>query len=210
MNRRLVSSAPPFPQVYTTRANRRDIVAMASNNEKKRPAGLKLAPVRSASTDSSSTISSLEKPPRTPRFAEATSVHSPIDGRGFPFSEKTEFAQSQPGDVGFGYIGGNRESVAMPMTPRSPLKSAMKVPGTPGRQFANALKSPTFREEQILEDREKLTDKEQARDLVSRQTDPASLLPGEGNTDTPPLYRKSRQEYGWPSLRSEASTSAAA
>ena len=52
----------------------------------------------------------------------------------------------------------------MPMTPRSPLKSAMKVPGT-ARSFANPL-SPTFREEQILEAREKSTDKDQARDLV--------------------------------------------
>ncbi len=168
MNRRLVSSTPSTPKHIPPEPTGTTIVAMATNNEKKRPAGLKLAPVRSASTDSTSTASSLEKPPRTPRFAEATSVHSPIDGRGFPFSEKSEFAHSQPGDVGFGYIGGNRESVAMPMTPRSPLKSAMKVPGTPGRQFGNALKSPTFREEQVLEDREKLTDKEQARDLVSR------------------------------------------
>lgn len=54
----------------------------------------------------------------------------------------------------------------MPMTPRSPLKSAMKVPGTPGRTLANPL-SPTFREEEELEVKEKLTEKEQARDLVS-------------------------------------------
>jgi len=40
----------------------------------------------------------------------------------------------------------------------------MKVPGTPGRALQNPL-SPTFREEQVLEDREKQTDKEQARDL---------------------------------------------
>lgn len=53
----------------------------------------------------------------------------------------------------------------MPMTPRSPLKSALKVPGTPGRGLANPL-SPTFREEEQLEQREKLTEKEQARDLV--------------------------------------------
>jgi hypothetical protein len=52
------------------------------------------------------------------------------------------------------------------MSPKSPLKSAMKAPGTPGRALANPL-SPTFREEQLLEDREKNTDKEQARDLVS-------------------------------------------
>ncbi|KAK3395868.1 hypothetical protein B0T20DRAFT_47413 [Sordaria brevicollis] len=145
---------------------------MAFNDEKKRPAALNLTPQRTmsagsvSSNDSSSTSSSLAKPPRTPRFAEATSVHSPVDGRQLPFSDKSEVAHAQPGDVGFGYIGngGNRESVAMPMTPRSPLKSALKVPGTPGRGLANPL-SPTFREEEQLEQREKLTEKEQARDL---------------------------------------------
>ncbi|EGO53644.1 hypothetical protein NEUTE1DRAFT_133976 [Neurospora tetrasperma FGSC 2508] len=145
---------------------------MAFNDEKKRPAALNLTPQRTmsagsvSSNNSSSTSSSLAKPPRTPRFAEATSVHSPVDGRTLPFSDQSEVAHAQPGDVGFGYIGngGNRESVAMPMTPRSPLKSAMKVPGTPGRTLANPL-SPTFREEEELEVKEKLTEKEQARDL---------------------------------------------
>jgi hypothetical protein len=41
----------------------------------------------------------------------------------------------------------------------------MKTPGTPGRKIDNPL-SPTFREEQILEKHEQLTEKEQARDLV--------------------------------------------
>lgn len=81
-------------------------------------------------------------------------------------------AQSQPSDIGFGYISQNDPSrhsqgvpVEIPRTPASPLKSAMKVPGTPGRRIDNPL-SPTFREEQILEKSEELTDKEQARDLV--------------------------------------------
>jgi len=51
------------------------------------------------------------------------------------------------------------------MTPKSPLKSALRVPGTPGRAL-NPL-SPTFREEQVFEAREKRTEKDQARDLVS-------------------------------------------
>lgn len=51
------------------------------------------------------------------------------------------------------------------MTPKTPLKSAMKVPGTPARPFDNPL-SPTFREEDILEKRELSTEKEQARDVV--------------------------------------------
>lgn len=50
------------------------------------------------------------------------------------------------------------------MPPKSPLKSAMKIPGTPARTFTNPL-SPTFREEEVLEKRELGTDKEQARDL---------------------------------------------
>lgn len=50
------------------------------------------------------------------------------------------------------------------MTPKTPLKSAMKVPGTPAR-FNNNPLSPTFREEDILEKREASTEKEQARDV---------------------------------------------
>jgi len=135
-------------------------------DEKKRPGALKLAPIRTASSGSSSSDDSL-KHPRTPRFAEATTVHSPIEPSDSPFDDEKSFKpQAQVGDVGFGYIndGSNREPVAVPMTPRSPLKSAMKVPGTPGRKFENPL-SPTFREEQVLEKREALTEKEQARDL---------------------------------------------
>ena len=135
-----------------------------TTDDKRRPAALNLTPARSVSTDSSSSTSSL-KPPRTPRFAEATSVHSPVDSRS-PFAdpEKFEIAQAQPGDIGFGYIN-NRESVAVPMTPKSPLKSAMRIPGTPGRKIENPL-SPTFREEELLEKREAATDKQQAKDLV--------------------------------------------
>jgi hypothetical protein len=82
-------------------------------------------------------------------------------------------AQAQPSDIGFGYISNNDPSrhsqgvpVEIPLTPASPLKSAMKVPGTPGRKIDNPL-SPTFREEQILEKHEGMTEKEQAKDLVN-------------------------------------------
>ena len=75
-------------------------------------------------------------------------------------------AEAQPSDIGFGYINDpSRAPVEVPLTPASPLKSAMKVPGTPGRKIDNPL-SPTFREEQILEKHEEMTEKEQARDLV--------------------------------------------
>lgn len=135
-------------------------------DEKRRPAALNLTQARKSSTDSSSSYSSLQKP-RTPRFAEATSVHSPVDGPRPPFaadSEKSYVAQAQPGDIGFGYIN-NQESIPVPMTPKTPLKSAMKVPGTPGRRFDNPM-SPTFRQQDMLEKREAATDKEQERDLV--------------------------------------------
>lgn len=81
-------------------------------------------------------------------------------------------AQSQPSDIGFGYISQHNGShdpqgipVEIPQTPGSPLKSAMKTPGTPGRRIENLL-SPTFREEQVLEKTEHETDKEQEKDLV--------------------------------------------
>jgi len=80
-------------------------------------------------------------------------------------------AQPQPSDIGFGYISQNEPSrhsqgvpVEIPLTPASPLKSAMRVPGTPGRKIDNPL-SPTFREEQLLEKHESMTEKEQAKDL---------------------------------------------
>ena len=78
-------------------------------------------------------------------------------------------AQSQPSDIGFGYISQNdpTRQAEVPLTPASPLKSAMRVPGTPGRKIDNPM-SPTFREEQMLEKHEGATEKEQAKDLVSR------------------------------------------
>ncbi|PHH79731.1 hypothetical protein CDD80_3974 [Ophiocordyceps camponoti-rufipedis] len=131
--------------------------------DRKRPAALNLTPTRTASASSSSTNSL--KLPRTPRFAEATSVHSPV-GVTSPFSDPAKFPAAQPqlGDIGFGYINGAQtkpESLAVPM---SPLKSAIKTPGTPGRQFTNPL-SPTFREEDMLEKRELSTEKEQVKDV---------------------------------------------
>ncbi|KAG9256979.1 uncharacterized protein F5Z01DRAFT_696319 [Emericellopsis atlantica] len=134
---------------------------MPGRDEKRRPAALNLTPARTGTSDSSSSDNSLK--PRTPRFMEATTVHSPIEAKS-PFAdpEKSHMAQAQPGDIGFGYIN-NRESIAVPMTPKTPLKSAMKVPGTPARKFDNPL-SPTFRED-ILEKQESATDKEQARDI---------------------------------------------
>ncbi|CAI6056072.1 unnamed protein product [Clonostachys chloroleuca] len=134
----------------------------ACEDDKKRPTALNLTPARSPSTGSNSSSDSSLKHPRTPRFAEATSVHSPVEPTRSPFAdpEKAQVVvQAQPADIGFGYIN-NRES----QVPKTPLRSAMKIPGTPGRKFGNPM-SPTFNEAEILEKRELATDKEQARDL---------------------------------------------
>ena len=129
-------------------------------------------------TDSSSSGLSI-KTPRTPRFAEATSVNSPVGPNTTasrnPFADppRTQhlMPQAQPSDVGFGYMSDSNASkhnsyagVEIPLTPNSPLKSALKPPGTPGR-FVNPL-SPTFKEEQILEKREEHTEKANAKDVV--------------------------------------------
>ncbi|KAH0601057.1 hypothetical protein MHUMG1_02058 [Metarhizium humberi] len=137
-------------------------MAGKGSDGKKRPVALNLTPKRSNSSNSASTNNSL-KIPRTPRFAEATSVHSPVDMKKSPFADPDQPTEgtSQPGDVGFGYIGNDHDSAA---GPKSPLKSAMKVPGTPARQLSNPL-SPTFREEEMLEKREASTDKEQVKDI---------------------------------------------
>lgn len=66
--------------------------------------------------------------------------------------------------MGFGYINDGSRAVEVPATPASPLKSALRVPGTPGRVLSPM--SATFREEQVLEKQEAATEKEQAKDLV--------------------------------------------
>jgi len=141
-----------------------------STFDKKRP-----TPLTRERKDSTSSSDTSLKVPRTPRFAEATSVYSPIEANedhrspfADPPGEKTQsyMAQAQPSDIGFGYISSNEPSrhVEVPLTPASPLKSAMRAPGTPGRKIENPL-SPTFREEQVLEKHEESTEKEQAKDL---------------------------------------------
>lgn len=115
--------------------------------------------------------------------------------------------QPQPSDVGFGYMSDNRASkhssyagVEVPLTPASPLKSALKPPGTPGR-LANPL-SPTFKEEQILEKQEDHTEKANAKDVVSRL---APVLSTKANS----APRKSRREFEWPKCVFEEPISAA-
>ena len=125
---------------------------------------------RDSSRGSSSSSDSDIKGNRT-RFAQATTVISPIDpskerGRS-PFADPPDAAkqaQHQIADVGFGYVADNdpaRHAAYPPFTPASPLKSALKTPGT-----LNPL-SPTFRQEVVLEIEEKKTRKDNARDIVS-------------------------------------------
>ncbi|KAF1815884.1 hypothetical protein P152DRAFT_200639 [Eremomyces bilateralis CBS 781.70] len=153
---------------------------MAADN--KRIPTVTITSQRSRSNSLNSTAPSL-KSPRTARFAEATSVNSPIEP-----SEKAQnpFAdpptnhylpQPQPADIGFGYMNKKvaaHTSVEMeetdprylaPTTPRSPLKSALKSPGAPPRTARENPLSPTFQEEQILEKQDELTEKEQEKDL---------------------------------------------
>lgn len=137
-----------------------------------------------SSSDDSSIMASSLKSPRMARFAEATTVNSPIEpgmGPRSPFAESLTthyMAQAQPADVGFGYIN-KHESVEMPKTPRndypsmpksplkSPLKSAMRTPGAPPRDVGKPILTPAFHEE-YLDKREKHAERRQAKDLVSR------------------------------------------
>lgn len=134
--------------------------------------------VRSIRTNSESSTSSGISTPRKTRFAEATSVDSPVAGPGehrSPFADPKVSTMSanehKPSDVGFGYIADNSPVEQHATIPQSygpggqPLKSALKTPGTAAR-LINPL-SPTFREEQMLEREEEKTEKQQANDLVS-------------------------------------------
>jgi len=151
--------------------------------DEKKPPTVTISTSRPRSTSGDSTSN---KTPRTARFAEATTVYSPIEPTQKskdPFSDPPTNhyqAQPQPADVGFGYLSRpNHESVEMeetdrkylpPPTPRSPLKSplksALKSPGALPKDPLSAIRSPTFQEEQNLEKAERDTDKEQVRDLV--------------------------------------------
>ncbi|CAL5868613.1 uncharacterized protein PFLUO_LOCUS2840 [Penicillium psychrofluorescens] len=104
------------------------------------------------------------KSPRSARFAEATAVHSPVDEQ----SRRSPFADPQPqgnvGDVGFGYVAASdpAQHATDSRPPASPLKSALRVPGT-ARTLD--IRSPTFREEYMLEKQEKVTEKANEKDL---------------------------------------------
>lgn len=174
-------------------------------DEKKGPA----VNVRSRTSSSTSSTLSL-KAPRTARFAEATSVNSPIEPTkkarnpfaGPPILTQHYTPQPQVSDIGFGYMSSDEikhTSVEMPMTPKTPMRSALKVPGTPGR-FLDP-RSPTFNEEAALEKQELSTEKRNAKDLVGHS--PTNLQSSSTNMD----YRLKRSASASPSSSSVASTS---
>lgn len=145
---------------------------MATNNKKNLT-----VTIERRNTDDSET----RKTPRSARFAEATSVYSPVDAPKAPFDYPTNHYKPQPqvSDVGLSYVAAvemeeTDRRYLPPPTPRTQgaLKSAMKSPGAPPRTpGAASILSPTFREEQKLEKHEASTDKEQAKDLVSTSSD---------------------------------------
>ena len=142
-------------------------------DEKKRTPVIYTSRERKSSNASSLTL----RTPKTARFTEATSVHSPITGptknpfAGAPIVTTTHYSpQPQVGDLGFGYMSSDsvrQTTVEVPLTPKTPMKSALKPPGTPGR-FIDP-RSPTFKQEVALEKEEGKTDKQNAKDLKQKK-----------------------------------------
>ncbi|RKF57099.1 hypothetical protein GcM3_190014 [Golovinomyces cichoracearum] len=116
------------------------------------------------------------KKARKPRFIESTAVHSPIEygpsnkSSALDHSTQSPMVQIQPSDVGLTYLeNSNRLSddilIEMPHTSKRNMNlGEADDHSTPRREGINQL-SPTFREEQTLQKCEKLTEKEQAKDL---------------------------------------------
>ncbi|KAJ5936356.1 hypothetical protein N7454_004991, partial [Penicillium verhagenii] len=105
------------------------------------------------------------KSPRTARFAEATTIYSPVEQNGkSPFADTVEQAPLGVADTGFGYVANNnpaqRADDSMP--PMSPWRPDLKVPKS--AKTLNPL-SPTFREEYFLEKGEARAEVENARDV---------------------------------------------
>ncbi|KAL4866390.1 hypothetical protein BDV12DRAFT_135917 [Aspergillus spectabilis] len=148
---------PTSPREFVSGKNRR---SMASSPQ----------PTTVATKQSLETVAAPLKSPRSARFAEATAIHSPTaaESSRSPFADPPIQSQNQPNvsDVGFGYVNAQdpTQHVLHHAAPASPLKSALKVPGTPARTL-NPL-SPTFREEFALEKQEKQADKANAKDLA--------------------------------------------
>lgn len=120
------------------------------------PQGQEPKETRSSSESSGVSL----KSPRTARFAEATSIHSPVEQPKSPFADPPHTSQGVA-DTGFGFI--NTPGIQDQAPPMSPFRPDLKVPNT--ARSLNPL-SPTFREEYFLEKQEAISKKENARDLV--------------------------------------------
>ena len=115
--------------------------------------------------------------PRAPKFAEATTVHSPVEINqnhrplfADPHPENTSYyiPQAQPPGTSFYHIYSNSPSqhhVEMPIAP-APLLSSNITEHKPPRQNIDSPLSRTLRGKQLLEKYEQGTEKEQAKDLV--------------------------------------------
>ncbi|RKF61122.1 hypothetical protein OnM2_044017 [Erysiphe neolycopersici] len=116
----------------------------------------------------------LKSKPRQPRFTESTTVISPIETGGFSkpsgtdsFREACMTSQPQPTEVGLTFIKDDHlpcESVSVAKPFQTIFKKAVEAHDIPKNEGPNPL-SPTFREEQKLQQCENLTDNEQAKDL---------------------------------------------
>ncbi|KAJ5752446.1 hypothetical protein N7520_009363 [Penicillium odoratum] len=105
------------------------------------------------------------KSPRTARFAEATTIYSPVERSDkSPFADTVEQAPQGVADTGFGYVSNNNpvQHVDDSMPPMSPWRADLKVPKS--ARTLNPM-SPTFREEYFLEKGEATAEKENARDV---------------------------------------------
>lgn len=123
------------------------------------------APKETRSSSESSSGSSM-KSPRTARFAEATTIHSPVDQPRSPFADPPKNqVQGNVADVGFGYVNTPAQHADDSRPPLSPFRPDLKVPDT--AKSLNPM-SPTFREEYMLGKQEKSAEKENARDLVRK------------------------------------------
>ena len=147
------------------------------------------------------------KSPRAARFAEATTIISPIKPKeASPFADPPQREQGKPdvSDVGFGYMDvnqGGQNAAQARLPPATPLKSALKTPGSVSRNFN--LLSPTFKEEYVLDKQEKKTEKKNEKDLVSGGTptdDPTVLQASSSSTLTRSHLRKSKPASAQPRL----------
>lgn len=148
-------SSHDSPQTYQP-AVPADLIRGPNNNNME-PQGQQPKDTRSSSESSGASL----KSPRTARFAEATSIHSPVEQpQKSPFADPPLTSQGVA-DTGFGFI--NTPGIQDQAPPMSPFRPDLKVPNT--ARSLNPL-SPTFREEYFLEKQEAISKKENARDLV--------------------------------------------